>query len=62
MFIVFLSWMGVVLQGTVSKLPESINMNNKCLLTLFVLSAHFVLAPFVLAHGEWFHFAGGTRS
>lgn len=54
--------MGVALQGIVSKLPESIKMNNECVLTLLVVSAHFVLAPTVLAHAEWFNFAGGTRS
>lgn len=62
MFIVFLSWMGVALQGIVSKLPESINMNNECILTLLVVSAHFVPAPTVLVHAERFNFAGGTRS
>lgn len=55
--------MGVALQGTVSKLPESINMNNECLLTRLVLSVHFVPAPIVPAHaGEQFNFAAGTRS
>lgn len=63
MFIVFLSWLGVALQGTVSKLPESINMNNECLLTRLVLSVHFVPAPIVPARaGEQFNFAAGTRS
>lgn len=60
MFIVFLSWMGVALQGIVSNLPESINMNNECLLTLLVVSAQFVPAPTVPAHAERFNFAGGT--
>lgn len=60
--------MGVALQGTVSKLPESINMNNECLLTRLVLSVHFVPAPIVPAPivparaGEQFNFAAGTRS
>lgn len=55
--------MGVALQGTVSKLPESINMNNECLLTLLILSVHFVPAPIVLARAEeQFNFAAGTRS
>lgn len=55
--------MGVALQGTVSKLPESINMNNECLLTRLVLSVHFVPAPIVPAcAGEQFNFAAGTRS
>lgn len=49
MFIAFLSCMGVALQGIVSKLPESINMNNECILTLLLVSAHFVPAPTVLA-------------
>lgn len=60
-FIVFLSWMGVALQGTVSKLPESIKMNNECLLTLMVVSAYFVPALIVLAHAYQFNFAGGAR-
>ena len=61
-FIVFLSRMGVALQGIVSKLPESIKINNECVLTLLVMSAHFVPAPTVLTHAGRFNFAGATRS
>ncbi len=50
MFIVFLSFIGVALQGIVSKLPESININNECMVTLLVVSAHFVPAPASVAH------------
>lgn len=62
MFIVFLSCMGIALQGIVFKLPESIIMNNECILTLSVVSTHFVSAPTVLTHAERFNFAGGTTS
>lgn len=49
-FIAFLSCAGFALQGIVSKLPESINMNNECILTLLLQSAHFVPAPTVLMY------------
>ena len=61
-FIVVLSWTGVALQGTVSKLLESINMNNECQLTLMVVSAYFVPALIVLAHADQFNFAVVERS
>lgn len=48
----------VALQGIVSKLPESINMNNECRLTLLVLRVHFVPALIVLARAERFNSAG----
>lgn len=41
----FLSCMGVALQGIVSKLPESINMNNGCKPKLLLVRAYFVPAP-----------------
>lgn len=47
-FVILLLSTGVALQGTVSKLPASININNGCLPTLPDPSAHFALAFIVL--------------
>lgn len=58
------SWMGIALQGTVSNLSESINMNNECQLVLMDERAYFVPASIVVTHARtgWFSLTGDTGS